>query len=170
MSFTSSPEHLNPNDPLYYAPPRLRRGANFPSAPAQETRPDRLRPIPPASGFDALLEQAVANSLRLTPDTESVSEPPASAFEDDHRRGLFSVAARFAAAVAASAVVAFVVVVMVPMSPKSDPSKLAGSEHRANVASATTAPSNLTPEESQALLQKFLQWQQRDSAEQQGAR
>lgn len=170
MSFTSSPDRLNPNDPLYYAPPRLRRGPDFPSTPAPETRSDRLRPTSPASRFDALLEQAAAQSLAVPRDAEMASEPPAFAFERDHQRGSFGLAARFAAAVAASAAVALLFVFLLPMSQRSDPPKLAASEYQTILASATTAQANVTPDESQALLQKFLQWQQRDSADQQVAR
>ena len=165
MSFTGSRDHLSPDDPLYYAPTRLHRGSDFPSTPATETRSDRWRPISSASRFDALLEEAVAESLALSPASEIASEPPAFAFGRDQRRGSFSVAARIAAAVAASAVIASIFVVMVPTSQKDDASKLAGSEVQtivasATVASATAAQTSVTPEQSQALLQKFVQWQQ----------
>ena len=169
MSFTSS-DRLNPNDPLYYAPPRLRRGADFPSTPGPETSSDRLRPTSPASRFDALLEQAVAQSLAVPRDAEMASEPPAFAFERDHERGSFGLGARFAAAIAASAAVALLFVVLVPMLQRSDPPKLAAGEYQTILALATTAQANATPDESQALLQKFLQWQQRDGADQQPAR
>ena len=166
MSSTTTRDHLNPDDPLYYAPPQLSRGADLPSPPAPQTKSDRAGTAAPPSRFDELLEEAVAKSLRLSPEAETASES-AFAFDHDQRRSLFTVAARFAAAVAASAVVAFFFVIMVPTSQKSDLSKLAGTETRTIVASATTAQSNVTPEESQALLQKFMQWQQRDGAEQQ---
>ena len=175
MSFTSPPDRLTPDDPLYYAPPRLRRGPDFPSTAAPQARSDRWRPISSASRFDALLEEAVAESLALSPASEIASEPPVFAFERDQRRGFFGVAARIAAAVAASAVIASIFVVMVPTSQKDDASKLAGSEVQtivasATVGSATAAQTSVTPEQSQALLQKFVQWQQRDSAEQQVVR
>jgi hypothetical protein len=172
MSFTSSRDHLSPQDPLYYAPPRLRRGPDFPStpAPAPEPRSDRWRPTPSASPFDALLEEAVAESLALPPDSEMAPEPPALPFERDRRPGLFGVAAGLAGAVGAAAVVAFLVVVMIPKSPTNDPAQLAAAENRTLLAWATAARPNVSPEESQVLLQKFVQWQQRDGAEQQVAR
>jgi hypothetical protein len=166
MSSTTTRDHLNPDDPLYYAPPRLSRGADFPSPPAPQTGSDQLRTAASPSRFDELLEEAVAKSLRLSPEAETASEPGFT-FEHDQRRSLVSVAARFAAAVAASAVVAFFFVVMVPTSQRSDLSKVAGTENQAIVASAPTAQSNVTPEETQALLLKFVQWQQRDGTEQQ---
>ena len=166
MSSTGSPDHLTPDDPLYYAPPRLRRGPEFRLTAAPEARSDRWRPMASGSRFDALLEEAVAESLALSPASEIASESPAFAFGRDQRRGSFSVAARIVAAVAASAVVASIFVVMVPTSQKDDPSKLAGTEVRTIVASATAAQTSATPEESQVLLRKFVQWQQRDSPQQ----
>jgi hypothetical protein len=83
-------------------------------------------------------------------------------FEQDRRSGLLIVAIRLAAAIVASAIVAFFFIVMVPMSQRSDPPKLA--ENPTVVPSATPTQPNLTSGESQALLQKFLQWQRRDSA------
>jgi hypothetical protein len=170
MSFTTSRDHLSPEDPLYYAPPRLRRGPDFPSDPAQEAEPDRWQPITSASRFDALLEESVAESLELSPESEMVPEPPAFALEHHQRRGVFSIAAGLTAAVGAAAVVAFLVVVMIPKSQTSDPAELAASEYRALLASAMAARTNVPPEESQLLLRKFVQWQQRDGADQQLAR
>ena len=160
MSFTGSRDHLSPDDPLYYAPTRLHRGSDFPSTPATETRSDRWRPFSPASRFDALLEQAVAESLRHPPHSELASEPPAFAFERAQRHGSFSVAARLAAAVGAAAIVALLIVVMVPTSQSSDPQDLAATEYRTILASATAAQGNVSPEESRVLLRKFVQWQQ----------
>jgi hypothetical protein len=172
MSFTTSRDHLSPEDPLYYAPPRLRRGPDFPSdpAPAREAESDHWRPITPASRFDGLLEEAVAESLALSPESEMVPEPPAFALEHHRRRGVFSIAAGFAAAVGAAAVVAFLVVVMMPKTQTSDPAELAAAEYRALLASAMAARTQVPPEESQVLLRKFVQWQQRDGADQQLAR
>jgi hypothetical protein len=170
MSFTTSRDHLSPEDPLYYAPPRLRRGPDFPSDPVQEAEQDRWRPIASASRFDARLEEAVAESLALSPESETVPEPPVFAPEHHQRRGVFRIAAGFAAAVGAAAVVAFLVVVMIPKSPTSDPAELAAAEYRALLASAMAARTQVPPEESQLLLRKFVQWQQRDGADQQLAR
>jgi hypothetical protein len=119
-----------------------------------------------------------------------IPEPPAFAYEGDRRRALFGVAGRFAAAVGVSAIVALFFVIMVPTAQgrppltdgaisslaslvksiktaldpllkKSDPSELAIAEYRTIVASKGTGQSSGTPEESEALLQKFLQWQQK---------
>jgi hypothetical protein len=171
MSFTTSRDHLSPEDPLYYAPPRLRRGPDFPSdpAPEAEAESDGWHPITSASPFDALFEEAVAESLALSPESEMVPEPPAFALEHHRRRGAFSIAAGLSAAVGAAAVVAFLVVVMIPKSQTSDPAELAATEYRA-LASAMAARTQVPPEESQTLLRKFVQWQQRDGADPQPAR
>ena len=170
MSFTNSRDHLSPQDPLYYAPPRLRRGPDFPSTSAPEPSSESWRPTPFASPFDTLLEEAVAESLALPPDSETVPEPPALPFERDRRPRWFGIAAGLAGAVGAAAVVAFLVVVMIPKSPANDPAQLAAAENQTLLAWATAVRPNVTPEESQVLLQKFVQWQQRDGAEQQAAR
>jgi hypothetical protein len=167
MSFTNSRDHLSPQDPLYYAPPRLRRGPDFPSTP--EPSSDRWDSTPSASGFDALFEEAVAESLQLPLDSEMVPAPPLP-FERDGQRGVFGVAAGLAGALVAAALVAFLVVVMIPKSPTNGPAQLAAAENQTLLAWATAVRPNVSPEESQVLLQKFVQWQQRDGAEQQVAR
>jgi hypothetical protein len=170
MSFTTSRDHLSPQDPLYYAPPRLRRGPDFPTTPAPETDSGHWRPTPATSGFDALLEEAVAESLARPQDIEIDPESPALAFEHNGRRRMFGVATGLAGAVAAAAVVAFFVVVMIPKAQTSDPREVARSELRTLLALATAGRKDVLPEEPQTLLRKFVQWQQRDGAEQQVAR
>jgi len=66
-SLSSDQDHLNPNDQLYYAPRWLRERAEpLPASPAPpEKRSQSLgRPNTPPPSFDALLEEAVAESLR----------------------------------------------------------------------------------------------------------
>jgi hypothetical protein len=105
-----------------------------------------------------ILEEAVANSKLHPPASEVVSEPPAFLHERDQPRTLLGVASRFATAIGISAIVAFVFFALVPKSQKSDAAELAVSEHR-------TIPSpgaaEITPEEFQVLLEKFMQWQLR---------
>ena len=101
MSSVSEQDHLNPRDPLYYAPRSLRersatRGASL------ET------PFAPAS-FDTQLESAVSDALRHPLDPELMHEPGL-----ESKKALWTVAARFAAAIGVAALVALFFVVAVP--------------------------------------------------------
>ncbi|HYS87824.1 MAG TPA: hypothetical protein VEN78_22910 [Bradyrhizobium sp.] len=131
----SDQDHLNPNDQLYYAPRWLRERAEpVPAAPAlPEKRSQSLaRPNTPPHSFDALLEEAVAESLRHPLDPEVMHEPPGFVRELDRRMAILSVAGRFAAAIGVSAIVALFFVIMVPASrdyakqPDGDASSVSG--------------------------------------------
>jgi len=135
MSSLSDQDHLNPNDQLYYAPRWLRERAEpVPAAPAlPEKRSQSLaRPNTPPHSFDALLEEAVAESLRHPLDPEVMHEPPGFVRELDRRMAILSVAGRFAAAIGVSAIVALFFVIMVPASrdyarqPEGDASSVSG--------------------------------------------
>jgi len=135
MSSVSDQDHLNPNDQLYYAPRWLRERAEpVPAAPAlPEKRSQSLvRPNTPPHSFDALLEEAVAESLRHPLDPEVMHEPPGFVRELDRRMAILSVAGRFAAAIGVSAIVALFFVIMVPASrdyakqPDGDASSVSG--------------------------------------------
>ena len=135
MSSLSDQDHLNPNDQLYYAPRWLRERAEpVPAAPAlPEKRSQSLvRPNTPPHSFDALLEEAVADSLRHPLDPEVMHEPPGFVRELDRRMAILSVAGRFAAAIGVSAIVALFFVIMVPASrdyakqPDGDASSVSG--------------------------------------------
>src|SRR5712691_3408214 len=108
MSTVSEQDHLNPRDPLYYAPRWLRER----SAALRETNPDT--PFSPTS-FDSQLESAVSDALRHPLDPEIMREP-----DLESKKALWNVAARFAAAVGVSALVALFFVVVVPGSRQSD--------------------------------------------------
>jgi hypothetical protein len=121
MSSVSDQDHLNPNDQLYYAPRWLRERAEplpVPASPAPvEKRSQSVgRPNTPPHSFDALLEEAVAESLRHPLDPEVMHEPPGFVRELDRRMAILSVAGRFAAAIGVSAIVALFFVIMVPAS------------------------------------------------------
>ncbi len=135
MSSLSDQDHLNPNDQLYYAPRWLRERAEpVSAAPAlPEKRSQSLvRPNTPPHSFDALLEEAVAESLRHPLDPEVMHEPPGFVRELDRRMAILSVAGRFAAAIGVSAIVALFFVIMVPASrdyakqPDGDASSVSG--------------------------------------------
>jgi hypothetical protein len=119
MSSVSDQDHLNPNDQLYYAPRWLRERAEpLPAtpAPAEKRSQSVGRPNTPPHSFDALLEEAVAESLRHPLDPEVMHEPPGFVRELDRRMAILSVAGRFAAAIGVSAIVALFFVIMVPAS------------------------------------------------------
>lgn len=168
MSSVSEQDHINPRDPLYYAPRWLRDR----SATKRDADPET--PFSPAS-FDSQLEGAVSNALRHPLDPEVMREPQLE------KKALWSVAARFAAAIGVSAVVALFFVVVVPGSRQGDsePStfsriaqsiktalfqsreaspKPAISEFQALLASTPSNPA--TAEPSGQLLKQFMQWRE----------
>jgi hypothetical protein len=107
MSSVSEQEHLNPRDPLYYAPRSLRERSAMRGA-GPET------PFSPVS-FDSQLESAVSDALRHPLDPEVMHEP-----DLESKKALWTIAARFAAAVGVAALVALFFVVAVPGSRQSD--------------------------------------------------
>jgi len=211
MSSLSDQDHLNPNDQLYYAPRWLReRTEPQPASPVSpekrsQSSPEKRsqsvgRPNQPPPSFDALLEEAVAESLRHPLDPEVMHEPPGFVRELDRRMAILSVAGRFAAAIGVSAIVALFFVIMVPASrdyarqPEGDASSVSGilqsvrtalsqprqrddelkpalSEFQAILASppapqpvSPPAAQSVTREESDSLLQSFVQWQQKPTS------
>jgi hypothetical protein len=186
MSSSSEQDHLNPNDQLYYAPRWLRERSE-PASPAAESSPGR--PNSPPHSFDTLLEEAVAESLRHPLDPEVMNAPPGFVRELDRRMAILSVAGRFAAAIGVSAIVALFFVIMVPASrdyarqPDGDGSSVSGflqslktalSQPRQRDDEAKPALAEFqailaspppqqpaTREESETLLEQFVQWQQK---------
>ena len=149
MSFISANDHPNPDspdDPLYYAPRSVRTMADPRSNATRQTRSDHLPPAPPLSRFDEMREEAFAK----------FSQPKESQFFYERRppRLLLATAGGIAAAIGVTVIVALVLFNVVPKS-KSDPSELAVSI--STPASAT--PAQVTSEDSQALLQRFKQFQ-----------
>ena len=107
MSSVSEQDHLNPRDPLYYAPRSLRERSASRGASSETT----FSPV----SFDSQLESAVSDALRHPLDPEVMHEPNL-----ESKKALWTVAARFAAAVGAAALVALFFVVAVPGSRQSD--------------------------------------------------
>ena len=107
MSSVSEQEHLNPRDPLYYAPRPLRERSTLRGTGSQ-------MPFAPTS-FDSQLESAVSDALRHPLDPELMHEPGL-----ESKKALWTVAARFAAAIGVAALVALFFVVAVPGSRQSD--------------------------------------------------
>ena len=191
MSTLSPQDHLDPQNPLYYAPRWMREKPERSSTSLPETGSARLRyPASSPPAYAALLENAVAEALRHPLDPEVIHEPPGFARERDRRTALLGVAGRFAAAIGVSAIVALFLVVMVPTSQdharqpdgvgssisgiyysvksafslppqRDDDAKPALFEFQTILASSRTEQPVATHEQSQTLLQQFLQWQQK---------
>ena len=107
MSSVSEQDHLNPRDPLYYAPRSLRERS--------ATRGASLETPFSAVTFDSQLESAVSDALRHPLDPELMHEP-----DLESKKALWTIAARFAAAIGVAALVALFFVVAVPGSRQSD--------------------------------------------------
>jgi hypothetical protein len=102
MSSVSEQDHLSPRDPLYYAPRMLRER----SASLRESDPSTAVARAPTN-HSSRLENAVSDALRHPLDPELMREP-------QEEKALWSVAARFAAAIGVAAVVALFFVIVVP--------------------------------------------------------
>jgi hypothetical protein len=190
MSTYSEQDYLNPNDPAYYAPRWLRERSKLRLPPSSEPGSERRRLLVPSSlAFDNLHEEAVPEALRRPLEPEVIQEPSEFERELDRRTALINVAGRFAAAVGVSALVALFFAIMVPVSrdiaqrpaggassfsgilqsitayyqppQKHDGSKPAASELQTILASTRTSQAVITHEQSEALLQQFLQWRQK---------
>lgn len=172
MSSVSEQDHLNPRDPLYYAPRSLRERSAMRGASSEMT-------FAPTS-FDSQLESAVSDALRHPLDPEIMHEPGL-----ESRKALWTIAARFAAAIGVAALVALFFVVAVPGSRQSDgePSASAFSNFAQSIKNAlspsgeaaqkpainefqsllaSTPPSApASSEQSGQLLQQFMQWQEK---------
>ena len=169
MSSVSEQDHLNPRDPLYYAPRSLReRSATRGASPETQFSP---------ASFDSQLESAVSDALRHPLDPELMNEP-----DLESKKALWTIAARFAAAVGVAALVALFFVVAVPGSRQSDgetpPSALSSvaqsikttlgeaspkpaiNEFQALLASTPPSAPAATEQDSQ-LLKQFMQWREK---------
>jgi hypothetical protein len=169
MSSVSEQDHLNPRDPLYYAPRWLRERSALRDAGAET-------PFSPAS-FDSQLESAVSDALRHPLDPEIMREP------DLEKKALWTVAARFAAAIGVAALVALFFVVAVPGSRQGDsePSTFSGIAQSIKNALSQSGEASQKPainefqallvstppsapaasEQPGQLLQQFMQWREK---------
>jgi hypothetical protein len=189
MSSVSELDHLNPNDPSYYAPRWLRDKPEQRPFASREMKSEAARdPIFSPASLDTQLENAVSDALWHPLDPEVIQEPPGLADELDRRAALMSVVGRFAAAVGVSAIVALFFVIMVPASRQADAggsttsriiqsikavllhpgqrdegSKPAIAEFQTILASSPSSRP-ATHEQSEQLLQQFLQWRQKPNS------
>jgi len=172
MSSVSEQDHLNPRDPLYYAPRWLReRSTSRGEAPQTSFSP---------ASFDSQLESAVSDALRHPLDPELMNEPNL-----ESKKALWTVAARFAAAIGVAALVALFFVIAVPGSRQGDGEtststfsnvaqsikttlfqsgeaspKPAINEFQALLASTPPSAPAASEQDSQ-LLQQFMQWREK---------
>ena len=189
MSSVSDHDRLSPDDPEYYAPRGLRERSGTRSPLSNEANPEPARaPISPPVSLDTQLENAVSSALWHPLDPEIIHEPPGLARELDRRKALVTVVGRFTAAVGISAVVALFFVVMIPASRQPDAGALAGmvqsvkamliqpdanndgpkpatAEFQTILASPRNSPT-ATREQSERLLQQFVQWRQKPAPSQ----
>jgi hypothetical protein len=127
MSSMSEQNPMNPQDPLHYAPRRLRerpepaRLSLVEDMPPTPERADRSL-MPVSNNLDSRLEGAVFESLRHSLDPHVMREPPEFTRERDRRSLILKIAARFAAATGVAAVVALFFVNIVPVSRQTDAS------------------------------------------------
>lgn len=193
MSSLSEQEHdnLNPNEPGYYAPRWLRDRSDARPTASREAAAEPMRNLSPSpASLDTQLEKAVSNALWHPLDPEVIHEPPGLAEELDRGSALITVAGRFAAAVGVSAIVALFFVIMVPASrlpdsggssgimrsiksallqpgQRDDAAKSAIAEFQPILASAQNGQPASQPasrEQSDQLLQQFLQWRQKPNS------
>ena len=182
MSNLSEQHRLDPNDPAYYAPRRLRERARSPSSPSHETASQPFSdPISPEAPFGNM----VSGSMRH-PISPPIIHEGVGFGRDGRRAALYGVGALLFVGFSAIAILFFVI--MAPVSQQSDaaptsseiapPVKVAlphsGQDEGSKPAIADfqglIAPAipseNTTHEQSDQLLQKFLQWRKKpDSAE-----
>jgi hypothetical protein len=175
------PPTSNPQDPQYYAPrrpservePRLASVNARALERASRSEPSRTLP---ASALSARLEGAVYESLRRQVEPEAVPEP-----NDTNRLGtrrtLIAIASGVAAALAVASVAALLFFTLYPKeadlgrpfasaappAPSQTDDKSALSQFRALV-NANTGGQNFTHEQSERLLQQFVQWRQKAAA------
>ena len=175
---TPPPPTSNPQDPRYYAPRRPTDRVEPRLATVNErARAETSRTLPASAALNARLESAVYESLRRQREPEIVPEP-----KDFRRLGtrrtLIAIASGIGAALALASVAALLFVTVYPReqdagrsfaaAPTAAPAhqaddKGALSQFRALV-NANANGQNFTHEQSERLLQQFVQWRQKAAA------
>jgi hypothetical protein len=181
MSNLSEQNHLDPNDPAYYAPRRLRERSRSPSPLAVEARSEPFKlPVSSSASLDVKLGNVVSGASRQSLTPPIFPEPVRFAHEA-RRAALFGVGALFV--VGALAVVALFFFVMapgprqseaastpldttasirtaLPESRQEEAPKPALAEFQAIIGTAPLGQ-NTTHEQPEQLLQRFMQWRQK---------
>jgi hypothetical protein len=189
MSRFSEQDPIDPDDPeLDYSPARLsERAAKLGSLASQTVRlSQRAAKLGQSASQGARSEpiKVVPLSRPASLPPKAINEPARRTRDPDWRAALLGVAARFASAACAIAVVALLFVIMKPASRQSvassTPSDITGSTPQSNQGNVKSEPAvaelkpplasppsePATHEQSQQLLQRFLQWREKaDSTE-----
>ena len=172
------PAYLDPHNPLYYAPRHLRherdaqpRSFSEPTAQAGSKR----------EPYDHLLEQAVADALRDPPDASEFLLTSDYTLEPSRLSTLAGVALRFSTALGSLVIIALFVAWVIPFS--SYASRTSSSANTSATAASTSSENATggfsladarsrfiprtteTAQQSDNLLQQFVQWQQKPSAQ-----
>jgi hypothetical protein len=171
---TPLPPTSNPQDPRYYAPRRPTDRVEPRLATVSErARAEMSRTLPASAALSARLENAVYESLRRQKEPEIVPEPNDTK-RLGTRRTLIAIASGVAAALAVASVAALLFVTVYPREqdtgrpfaaaaqPATD-DKPGLSQFRALV-NVNTGGQNFTHEQSERLLQQFVQWRQKAAA------
>jgi hypothetical protein len=173
---TPLPPTSNPQDPRYYAPRRPSERVEPRLATVNErARAETSRTLPASAALSARLESAVYESLRRQTEPEVVPEPK-DFTRQGTRRTLIAIASGVAAALAVASVAALLFVTVYPREqdtgrpfaaaaqPAAAPDeKPALSQFRALV-NANAGGQSFTHEQSERLLQQFVQWRQKAAA------
>jgi len=173
---------LSPNDPAYYAP-RVPRDADAARLPRLGETPTHRAPATSITDttLDVQLEDAVRESLRHPLDPQAVEEPPGQ-----YRQRSAGLRTTVLVAVGAAAFVALLFVIVIPslqQQPNSEPSAaelinsmkaaISRSDQAAKPREPQPSPelqsilassengAPVSPQESEALLKQFMQWQQK---------
>jgi hypothetical protein len=171
---TPLPPTSNPQDPRYYAPRRPGERAEPRLATVNErARAEASRTLP--ASLSTRRESAVYESLRRQPEPEIVPEPK-DFTRQGTRRTLIAIASGVAAALAVASVAALLFVTVYPreqdtgrpFAAAAQPAtvsddKPALTQFRALV-NANGSGQNFTHEQSERLLQQFVQWRQKAAA------
>lgn len=177
---------VNPKDPLQYAPrrvsersePRLAAVVGDIQAAERNSRTEsKTRPLLPSASLSSKLDSSVYESLRRQIDPEIVPEP-ADFKRERSQRALIGVIIGIAAAIVVSAAVAVVFVTMFPKDRSFSFATLSSQQQQSETGSKSVlsqfralmagneSGQNFTHEESERLLQQFMQWRQKaDSPE-----
>ncbi len=178
------PPTSDPQDPQYYAPrrpgdrvePRLAT-VNERAAFERASRGETSRPLPTSAALSAKLENAVYESLRRPREPQIVPEPNDTK-RLGTRRTLIAIASGVGAALAIASVGALLFVTVYPREqdaarsfatapqaaqPRQADDKSALSQFRALV-NANANGQHFTHEQSERLLQQFVQWRQKVAA------
>ena len=175
---TPPPPTGNPQDPRYYAPRRPGERVEPRLATVSErARAETSRTLPASAALNARLESAVYESLRRQTEPEVVPEPK-DFTRQGTRRTLIAIASGVGAALALASVAALLFVTVYPReqdagrpfaaAPQAAQSRQADdkpalSQFRALV-NANANGQNFTHEQSERLLQQFVQWRQKAAA------